>query len=82
LPSGAGLSPALTPATKWPRRIDTLRPRCQKSGAVRPYGYNRDGASAYLIAALANFAYLYPILTAKVIPYSAWLSRKWFTNWI
>src|SRR5689334_5524568 len=34
LPSGAGLSPALTSATKWPRRIDTHPPRCQKSGAV------------------------------------------------
>jgi dolichyl-phosphate-mannose--protein O-mannosyl transferase len=40
------------------------------------------GASAYLIATLANFAYLYPILTAKVIPYSAWLSRMWFSSWI
>jgi dolichyl-phosphate-mannose--protein O-mannosyl transferase len=40
------------------------------------------GTGAYLIAALANFAYLYPIMTAKVIPYSAWLSRMWFSNWI
>jgi len=23
-----------------------------------------------------------PILMAKVIPYSAWLSRMWFSNWI
>jgi dolichyl-phosphate-mannose-protein mannosyltransferase len=39
-------------------------------------------AGTYLIAVLANFAYLYPILTAKVIPYSAWLSRMWFHSWI
>jgi dolichyl-phosphate-mannose-protein mannosyltransferase len=39
-------------------------------------------AGAYLTAVLANFAYLYPILTAQVIPYSAWLSRMWFHNWI
>jgi dolichyl-phosphate-mannose-protein mannosyltransferase len=37
---------------------------------------------AYLIAVLANFAYLYPILAAKIIPYSSWLSRMWFHSWI
>jgi dolichyl-phosphate-mannose-protein mannosyltransferase len=31
---------------------------------------------------LANFAYLYPILAAKVIPYTSWLSRMWFHSWI
>jgi dolichyl-phosphate-mannose-protein mannosyltransferase len=40
------------------------------------------GAGAYLMAVLANFAYLYPILAAKVIPYSEWLSRMWFHSWI
>jgi dolichyl-phosphate-mannose-protein mannosyltransferase len=39
-------------------------------------------AGAYLIAALVNFAYLYPVLAAKVIPYSSWLSRMWFRSWI
>jgi dolichyl-phosphate-mannose-protein mannosyltransferase len=29
-----------------------------------------------------NFAYLYPILTAEIIPYSSWLSRMWFHRWI
>jgi dolichyl-phosphate-mannose-protein mannosyltransferase len=37
---------------------------------------------AYLLAVLANFAYLYPILAGRVIPYSAWLSRMWFRSWI
>jgi len=37
---------------------------------------------AYLIAVLVNLAYLYPVLTARVIPYSAWLSRMWFRSWI
>jgi dolichyl-phosphate-mannose-protein mannosyltransferase len=37
---------------------------------------------SYLIAVLANFAYLYPILAAKIIPYSSWLSRMWFHSWI
>jgi dolichyl-phosphate-mannose-protein mannosyltransferase len=39
-------------------------------------------AGGYLIVVLANFAYLYPILAARVIPYSAWLSRMWFRSWI
>ncbi len=39
-------------------------------------------AGGYLIVVLANFAYLYPILAARVIPYSSWLSRMWFRSWI
>jgi len=39
-------------------------------------------AGGYLVAVLLNLAYLYPILTAQVIPYSAWLSRMWFRRWI
>jgi dolichyl-phosphate-mannose--protein O-mannosyl transferase len=39
-------------------------------------------AGGYLIAVLLNFAYLYPVLTAQVIPYSSWLSRMWFHRWI
>ena len=39
-------------------------------------------AGAFLILVLANFAYLYPILTAKVIPYSFWHQRMWFSSWI
>jgi dolichyl-phosphate-mannose--protein O-mannosyl transferase len=37
---------------------------------------------AYLLAVLVNFAYLYPILAAKAIPYSSWLARMWFHSWI
>ncbi len=40
------------------------------------------GVGAYLIAVLLNLAYIYPILTAEVIPYSSWLSRMWFHGWI
>jgi len=36
----------------------------------------------YLMAVLANFVYLYPILAAKVIPYTSWLSHMWFHSWI
>jgi dolichyl-phosphate-mannose-protein mannosyltransferase len=39
-------------------------------------------AGTYLLAVLLDFAYIYPVLTAEVIPYSAWLSRMWFSRWI
>ena len=39
-------------------------------------------AGSYLVAVLLNLAYLYPILTAEVIPYTDWLSRMWFHRWI
>ncbi len=39
-------------------------------------------AGAYLFVVLLNFAYIYPILTAQVIPYSSWLSKMWFHRWI
>lgn len=39
-------------------------------------------AGGYLCVVLLNFAYLYPILSAQVIPYSSWLSRMWFHRWI
>ena len=40
------------------------------------------GAGIYLMAVLLNVAYLYPVLTAGVIPYSSWLTRMWFKSWI
>ena len=39
-------------------------------------------AGAYLLAVLWNFVYLYPVLAAKVIPYTQWLSRMWYHGWI
>jgi dolichyl-phosphate-mannose--protein O-mannosyl transferase len=36
----------------------------------------------YLLAVLLDFAYLYPVLAAKAIPYSAWYARMWFSSWI
>ena len=37
---------------------------------------------AYLLGVLLNFAYLYPILAGKIIPYSDWLSHMWYHGWI
>jgi dolichyl-phosphate-mannose--protein O-mannosyl transferase len=39
-------------------------------------------AGGYLMAVLLNLAYFYPVLTAEVLPYSAWFSRMWFSRWI
>jgi len=39
-------------------------------------------AGGYLLAVLANFAYLYPVLAARVLPYSDWFARMWFHSWI
>ncbi len=39
-------------------------------------------AGGYLLLVLLNLAYIYPILTAEIIPYSDWLSRMWFHSWI
>jgi len=39
-------------------------------------------AGAYVLVVLANFLYLYPVLTAKVIPWDSWHSHMWFDSWI
>jgi dolichyl-phosphate-mannose-protein mannosyltransferase len=53
--------------------------------AAAPAGRRATGAivaGGYLLLTLANFAYLYPVLAAQVIPYSAWFQRMWFHSWI
>lgn len=37
---------------------------------------------AFVVLVVLNFAYLWPILTDKVIPHPDWLSRMWFKTWI
>jgi dolichyl-phosphate-mannose-protein mannosyltransferase len=39
-------------------------------------------AGTYVLAVLVLFWYFYPILSAKIIPYSQWLSHMWYTGWI
>ncbi len=39
-------------------------------------------AGAYLLAVLWDFYYMYPVLAAKVVPYTSWLSRMWYHGWI
>ena len=31
---------------------------------------------------VANFAYLYPVLTDASLPYPQWLARMWLRSWI
>jgi dolichyl-phosphate-mannose--protein O-mannosyl transferase len=37
--------------------------------------------AAYLVAVLADFAFMYPVLTAARISESAWLARMWLPGW-
>jgi dolichyl-phosphate-mannose-protein mannosyltransferase len=39
-------------------------------------------AGGYLLAVLWDFSYMYPVLAAKVIPYTSWLARMWYHGWI
>jgi dolichyl-phosphate-mannose--protein O-mannosyl transferase len=39
-------------------------------------------AGAYVLIAVANFARLYPVLSAEVIPYADWARRMWWKSWI
>jgi len=38
------------------------------------------GVAVALVA--LNFAYIYPVLTNELLPYSQWLSRMWLRSWI
>ncbi|MDQ1600630.1 MAG: dolichyl-phosphate-mannose-protein mannosyltransferase [Actinomycetota bacterium] len=37
---------------------------------------------AYLLLAVANFAWLLPVLSAETIPYADWARRMWWKSWI
>ena len=38
------------------------------------------GVAIALVA--MNFAWIYPVLTDELLPYSQWLSRMWLRSWI
>jgi dolichyl-phosphate-mannose-protein mannosyltransferase len=40
------------------------------------------GGGVFLLLVIANFHYLYPILSAETIPYDSWQDRMWFRSWI
>lgn len=37
---------------------------------------------SYLLLVLANFAFMYPVLTGQVLPTDLWQQRMWFRSWI
>ncbi|MEP7055546.1 MAG: phospholipid carrier-dependent glycosyltransferase, partial [Actinomycetota bacterium] len=39
-------------------------------------------AGAYLAVVLWNFYFMYPVLSAKIIPYGSWQLRMWFSSWV
>jgi len=39
-------------------------------------------AGGYLLAVVANFYYMYPVLAGQAIPYTSWLTRMWLSGWI
>jgi dolichyl-phosphate-mannose-protein mannosyltransferase len=39
-------------------------------------------AGGYLLAVVADFYYLYPVLVGQTLPYASWLARMWFSGWI
>lgn len=39
-------------------------------------------AGAYLLVVIANFYFLYPVLSAEVVPYAEWHARMWLESWI
>jgi dolichyl-phosphate-mannose-protein mannosyltransferase len=59
------------------------RPRRRGAGPFCPERILRAAvAGGYLLAVLANFYYLYPVLTGQTLPYTSWLARMWFSGWI
>ncbi len=56
-----------------------LGPRTVPHGRRKWAAY---GIGGYVALVAVNFFYLYPILSAKVIPYSSWHHRMWFSSWI
>ncbi len=53
-------------------------------GDPRAPGRRRAATIVGVVVALvvANFAWIYPILTDQLLPYSAWLARMWLHSWI
>ena len=39
-------------------------------------------AGGYLLAVVANFYYMYPVLAGQAIAYTSWLTRMWLSGWI
>lgn len=63
-------------------RIIGPRPSAGTLGSLDRRMLGAIVAGAFVALVVANFAYLYPILTDELLPYPSWLSRMWFRSWI
>jgi dolichyl-phosphate-mannose--protein O-mannosyl transferase len=52
-----------------------------KASALRRQ-WGAAAVGAYLLLAVANFAWLLPVLSAETIPYADWARRMWWKSWI
>ncbi|MBB6571645.1 dolichyl-phosphate-mannose--protein O-mannosyl transferase [Kribbella sandramycini] len=60
-----------------------LGPARTASGAAAPRRLIGSAiVGAFVVLVVLNFAYIWPILTDKVLPHPDWLSRMWFKTWI
>ena len=50
--------------------------------SARRRQWGAAAAGAYVLLAVANFAWLLPVLSAEVIPYADWARRMWWKSWI
>ncbi|WP_307848555.1 dolichyl-phosphate-mannose--protein mannosyltransferase [Microbispora oryzae] len=55
-------------------QADTVNPRRRIVGTVV--------TGAFVLFALVNFGWLYPVIAAEVIPYDAWWQRMLFRSWV
>jgi dolichyl-phosphate-mannose-protein mannosyltransferase len=39
-------------------------------------------AGVFVLLVIANFAYLHPIMTARVIPWEDWYAKMWLDSWV
>jgi dolichyl-phosphate-mannose-protein mannosyltransferase len=53
-----------------------------RAGSPRRRQWGVAAAGAYVLLAVANFLWLLPVLSARVIPYADWARRMWWGSWI
>jgi dolichyl-phosphate-mannose--protein O-mannosyl transferase len=53
-----------------------------RAASARRRQWGAAAAGAYVLLAVANFAWLLPVLSAEVIPYAEWARRMWWKSWI
>jgi dolichyl-phosphate-mannose-protein mannosyltransferase len=67
-----------------PRRYDIVDDETgePRSALLPPRAWGRAAACCYLGLVVANFVWLWPVLTGDLLTYAEWHSRMWFASWI